>query len=74
MLVSEHIGQFFIDHDRVEYTDYGGGDKWVVLIHGQLMPRQMHQPLARPRVSTWSRSTSSVTGVPTGRWTRRSTR
>ncbi len=47
MLVSEHIGQFFIDHDRVEYTDYGGGDKWVVLIHGQLMPRRMHQPLAR---------------------------
>jgi pimeloyl-ACP methyl ester carboxylesterase len=46
-LVSERIGQFFIDHDRVEYTEYGAGDKWVVLIHGQLMPRRMHQPLAR---------------------------
>jgi pimeloyl-ACP methyl ester carboxylesterase len=46
-LVSERIGQFFIDGDRIEYTEYGGGDDWVVLIHGQLMPRRMHQPLAR---------------------------
>lgn len=46
-LVSERIGQFFIDHDRVEYTEYGSGDQWVVLIHGQLMPRRMQQPLAR---------------------------
>jgi len=47
ILVSERIGQFFIDEDRVEYTEYGGGEKWVVLIHGQLMPRRMHEPLAR---------------------------
>ena len=51
MLVSERIGQFFIDtessRDRLEYTEYGGGDAWVVLLHGQLMPRRMHQPLAR---------------------------
>lgn len=48
MLVSERIGQFFLDEgDRLEYTEYGGGDSWVVLIHGQLMPRRMHQPLAR---------------------------
>ncbi len=46
-LVSEHIGQFFLDHDRIEYTEYGAGDRWVILIHGQLMPRRMHQPLAR---------------------------
>src|SRR6476659_3449335 len=46
-LVSERIGQFFVDGDRLEYTEYGGGDRWVVLIHGQLMPRRMHQPLAR---------------------------
>ena len=46
-LVSERIGQFFIEHDRVEYTEYGAGEKWVVLIHGQLMPRRMQQPLAR---------------------------
>jgi pimeloyl-ACP methyl ester carboxylesterase len=51
MVVSERIGQFFLDtddgRDRLEYTEYGSGDAWVVLVHGQLMPRRMHQPLAR---------------------------
>ncbi len=46
-LVSERIGQYFHDGHRLEYTEYGGGDRWVVLVHGQLMPRRMHQPLAR---------------------------
>ena len=48
-LVSERIGQFFHgpDRDRLEYTEYGAGDAWVVLLPGQLMPRRMHQPLAR---------------------------
>ncbi len=46
-LVSEHIGQFFVGQDRLEYTEFGSGDRWVVLVHGQLMPRRMHQPLAR---------------------------
>ncbi len=46
-LVSERVGQFLIDGDRLEYTEYGGGDRWVVLLHGQLMPRTMHEPLAR---------------------------
>ena len=44
MLVSERIGQFFLgsegSRDRLEYTEYGGGDSWVVLLHGQLMPRR----------------------------------
>jgi pimeloyl-ACP methyl ester carboxylesterase len=51
MLVSECIGQFFLEteegRDRLEYTEYGSGESWVVLVHGQLMPRRMHQPLAR---------------------------
>ena len=51
MLVSERIGQFFVElesgRDRLEYTEYGSGDAWVVLLHGQLMPRRMHAPLAR---------------------------
>ena len=51
MLVSERIGQFFLasddGRDRLEYTEYGSGEAWVVLVHGQLMPRRMHQPLAR---------------------------
>ena len=46
-LVSERVGQFFVDGNRLEYTEYGAGEEWVVLIHGQLMPRRMHQPLAR---------------------------
>ena len=51
MLVSERIGQFFLEsgsgRDRLEYTEYGGGDRWVVLVHSQLMARRMQQPLAR---------------------------
>lgn len=52
MLVSERIGQFFVHdphsgRDRLEYTEFGAGNSWVVLLHGQLMPRRMHQPLAR---------------------------
>lgn len=51
MLVSERIGQFFFEsdagRDRLEYTEYGSGDQWVVLLHGLLMPRRMQQPLAR---------------------------
>ncbi|MBO0846392.1 MAG: alpha/beta fold hydrolase [Nocardioides sp.] len=51
MLVSERVGQFFFDSgsgkERLEYTEYGAGRHWVVLLHGQLIPRRMHQPLAR---------------------------
>jgi pimeloyl-ACP methyl ester carboxylesterase len=53
-LVSEHVGQFFVDGHRLEYTEYGSGDRWVVLLHGQLMPRRMHQPLARHLASLGS--------------------
>jgi pimeloyl-ACP methyl ester carboxylesterase len=47
VLVSERIGQFFFEGARLEYTEYGAGDCLVVLLHGQLMPRRMHEPLAR---------------------------
>jgi pimeloyl-ACP methyl ester carboxylesterase len=40
-------GHFRHDGHRLEYTELGSGDRWVVLIHGQLMPRTMHEPLAR---------------------------
>lgn len=50
-LVSERIGEFFWDNetgrDRLEYTEYGAGDRCIVLLHGLLMPRRMQQPLAR---------------------------
>src|SRR3954451_2136859 len=51
MLVSERVGQLFFDSgsgkERLEYTEYGAGPQWVVLLPSQLMPRRMHQPLAR---------------------------
>jgi pimeloyl-ACP methyl ester carboxylesterase len=51
MLVSERIGQFFVEseagRDRLEYTEHGSGDRWVVLVPGLLMPRRMQGPLAR---------------------------
>jgi pimeloyl-ACP methyl ester carboxylesterase len=50
-LVSERVGQFFVDGHRIEYTEFGTGDRWVVLLHGQLMSRRMQEPLARALAS-----------------------
>jgi len=51
MVVSERIGQLFVEHagsrDRLEYTEYGAGPAWVVLLPAPLVPRRMHQRLAR---------------------------
>src|SRR6478609_6056548 len=51
MLVSERIGQFFLEtdvsRDRLEFTEFGAGDAWVVLVPGELTTRRMQQPLAR---------------------------
>jgi pimeloyl-ACP methyl ester carboxylesterase len=47
MLVSERVDAFFFEGARLEYTEYGAGPRVVVLLHGQLMPRRMHEPLAR---------------------------
>jgi pimeloyl-ACP methyl ester carboxylesterase len=56
VLVSERVGQFFLDsdrgRDRLEYTEYGAGDAWVVLLPGLLMPRRMHDGLARALASS----------------------
>ncbi|MCW2865853.1 MAG: alpha/beta fold hydrolase [Marmoricola sp.] len=46
-LVPERVGQFFHDGHRLEFTEHGSGDRWVVLLHAQLVPRRMHAPLAR---------------------------
>ncbi|HET7174210.1 MAG TPA: alpha/beta fold hydrolase [Nocardioidaceae bacterium] len=46
-LVSERVGEVCVDGSRLEFTEYGGGDRLVVLLHGQLMARRMHEPLAR---------------------------
>ncbi|MGH3476446.1 MAG: alpha/beta fold hydrolase [Nocardioidaceae bacterium] len=47
LLVAECIGEFDYAGYRLEFTEYGSGDRAVVLLHGQLMPRRMHEPLAR---------------------------
>ena len=51
MLVSERIGQLFVEtdvgRDRLEFTEYGDGEAWVVLLPVELLPRRMQQPLAR---------------------------
>jgi pimeloyl-ACP methyl ester carboxylesterase len=31
---------------RLDFTEFGSGDDVVVLLHGQLIPRRMHDPLA----------------------------
>jgi pimeloyl-ACP methyl ester carboxylesterase len=41
------VDEFYVGDRRLEYTEYGAGPRWVVLLHGQLMPRRMHDPLAR---------------------------
>ncbi|MGH3355649.1 MAG: alpha/beta fold hydrolase [Nocardioidaceae bacterium] len=46
-LMSARVGQYFVGEHRLEYTEYSSGRRTVVLLHGQLMPRTMHDPLAR---------------------------
>ncbi len=36
-----------VDGQRLDFSEYGVGDDVVVLLHGQLMPRRMQDPLAR---------------------------
>ena len=47
MLVSERVGEFFFEGARLEYTEFGSGDRVVILLHAQLFARRMHEPLAR---------------------------
>lgn len=46
-LVQERTAQFFYEGHRLEFSEFGSGERWVVLVHSQLLPRRMHQPLAR---------------------------
>lgn len=50
-LASEMVGQFFVDsqrgRDRIEFTEYGSGDAWVVLVPPLLVPRRVHAHTAR---------------------------
>lgn len=54
-LASEQVGQLFIEgrrgRDRLEFTEYGGGDAWVVLVPPLLVPRSVHDQSARALAS-----------------------
>jgi pimeloyl-ACP methyl ester carboxylesterase len=39
-------GSFTHQEHRLEYTDYGEGARLTVLVHGLLLSRRMHEPLA----------------------------
>ena len=43
----ERVGSFQVAGHALRYTDFGAGDRLVVLTHGQLMTRRMQAPLAR---------------------------
>jgi pimeloyl-ACP methyl ester carboxylesterase len=47
MSVSERSGRFSYEGRLLAYTDYGEGPRTVVLLHGLLLSRRMHEPLAR---------------------------
>ncbi|MBM7519789.1 alpha/beta fold hydrolase [Nocardioides nitrophenolicus] len=50
-LASEQVGQVFVEgrrgRDRLEYTAYGAGESWVVLVPPLLVPRGVHDRTAR---------------------------
>lgn len=41
------MGAFTHDGQRLSYAEYGAGDRPVVLLHGLLLSKRMHEPLAR---------------------------
>jgi pimeloyl-ACP methyl ester carboxylesterase len=46
-MVSISSGEFIHDGHRLVYSDYGAGARPLVLLPGLLLPRSMHDPLAR---------------------------
>ncbi|MEA2441556.1 MAG: hypothetical protein QOH76_2980 [Thermoleophilaceae bacterium] len=46
-MVSIRTGEFTHDGHRLVYSDYGSGTRPFVLLPGLLLPRSMHDPLAR---------------------------
>ncbi|NYG55548.1 alpha/beta fold hydrolase [Nocardioides perillae] len=52
MLVSERVGQVFVEdaaghRERLEFTEHGSGEAWVVLLPAPLLSRRSLEPLAR---------------------------
>src|SRR3954463_6284794 len=46
-MVSISTGEFIHNGNRLVYSDYGAGARPFVLVPGLLLPRSMHDPLAR---------------------------
>src|SRR6476661_3624052 len=46
-MVSIRTGEFVHDGHRLVYSEYGAGTRPLVLVPGLLLPRSMHDPLAR---------------------------
>src|SRR4051812_50055494 len=46
-MVSIRTGEFTHEGFRLVYSDYGSGARPFVLVPGLLLPRSMHDPLAR---------------------------
>lgn len=50
-LASEQVGAYFLEsrrgRDRLEFTAYGAGEAWVVLVPPLLVPRSVHDHAAR---------------------------
>src|SRR3954464_2924549 len=46
-MVAIHTGEFAHEGFRLVYSDYGSGTRPFVLVPGLLLPRSMHDPLAR---------------------------
>ena len=50
-LASEQVGQVLVEgrrgRDRLEFTEYGAGEAWVVLLPPLLVPRSVHDHAAR---------------------------
>src|SRR3954466_13419790 len=46
-MVSISTGEFIHNGNRLVYSDYGSGPRPFVLVPGLLLPRSMHDPLAR---------------------------
>ena len=55
-LASEQVGQVFVEgrrgRDRLEFTEYGAGDAWVVLVPPLLVSRRVHARTARMLASS----------------------
>jgi pimeloyl-ACP methyl ester carboxylesterase len=55
MSVPERTGRFTHEGRSLSYTEYGEGPRTCVLLHGLLLSRRMHEPLARSLAESGNR-------------------